>query len=501
MRVVIDYGLPSHKRHFQTLARDLRASGLEVVEVATYHHTKGYKFFTINNANHNEFTFLHGKYRNDQIGRLKYLISCVIDALHYSKSWAKNYKILKVRSLNMLVHALSECFSISVSNSAIENFMSSLSEEEKSELILILTKFISKTKPAEDNIRFVESLKSDIWIFTQIAFTQYSQSDYLSAASFLNIPTIYLPFSWDNFTTKGRLSVLPDHILTWNKQQINELLFHDINYSKVNVEAIGSFRFNTFPSFGLLRKNNNKIKSLNILYLGSSDLINDNEDRFIISWYSALRQSKYHLLKTANVIVRPHPRNASRIQKKLCQLGLDASVLMPDGISDTDSLNQLLSNADVVVASNTSAELEAALSGHVIFTVCSDYYNSDLKNTYHFNHLSDEKKGIKIISDDFEAHFYQIQNYIENPDIYNEKVKNFVSEFIFGSVVSKKAHDKLLDYIDKNILLKNYSTADVKNNNIFNIDNVINYFGRTLFDRYDSRLNKFFLRYLYLLYR
>jgi hypothetical protein len=453
MKIVIDYGVPGHRRHFERLSASLAAREIEVTEVASYYHTLGYSYFEITGATHNDFALLHGKYDSRPVGHLRYLLRCLVDALHYHQEWANNFSFLRERAVNMLVHALNVVGGVEVNRDSVCNELGSLSKTKVSSIINFLTEIDSRIPASPATVNFVRSYSADVWVFTQLVFTQYAQSDYLLAAKQLGIPTVYTPFSWDNLTTKGRLSIAPDHFLAWNQNQLRELSFHGFDVNSLNAKSIGSFRFEVNQASGFEPLTASGKRKVRILYLGSSNLVSLAEEDFFVRWYESIRSASDSRLSSALITLRPHPRNYQRFLNNIGAVSEGISVSKPTGINDTQSLNKLLRECDLVVASNTSAELEAAMAGHVIFTVVGANSNRELRQTFHFQHLSDEKSGIKILAEDLDTHVCQLVSCLDEPARYTGKAQRFVESFIFGGDMTCSVEDKFLRYLP-NILHK-----------------------------------------------
>lgn len=463
MRTVIDYCLPHHKRHFQKLAIYLRDNGHEVIETSTYYHRKQYNYFTIEDANHTEYMTLHGKYENSDKGRFSYFLRCLIDYCHYQESWANGFVVLRNRSYNSLKHA---GYIANLPAKAVQNITDEIKSHSSSDINkikLALCRLDRALGYGSFTKQHVDFYSADTWIFTQLPFTQYCQTDYLRACKDSGLTTVYIPFSWDNLSTKGFLHDSPDAVFTWNKVQIKELESHDLceNYKAA---AVGSPRFSEYiKERRSFQRKISRNKILRIIYMCSSNLISTNEHLFINQWISSIRSSKHEILENAEIYIRPHPKFESDIKENIPE-SKDVYISSGNSVSDSGSLITMLKSMDVVVATNTSAELEAALAGHVVFTILKTDFLPGISGTKHFQHLADPGEGIKIIANTFEEHINQILSYIDDATVHDQKSIKFCESFIYGGDMTITPEERIREFIGSATDSRNTNSKNSINN-------------------------------------
>lgn len=72
------------------------------------------------------------------------------------------------------------------------------------------------------------------------------------AARQLGIPTATFIFSWDNITSKGRITAPFDHFLVWSNHMRDELLQYYPEYPAENVHVVGTPQFDPYADDSLL---------------------------------------------------------------------------------------------------------------------------------------------------------------------------------------------------------------------------------------------------------
>ena len=107
-------------------------------------------------------------------------------------------------------------------------------------------------------------------------------------------------------------------------------------------------------------------------------------------WLAAVRASADERVRTAEVVVRPHPASP-RWEDWTPPDGVRLS--LPGAKIETARLSQLLVDADAVVALNTSAEIEAAITGTPVLTFRAGDDARGQEGSLHFRYLLEEHGG------------------------------------------------------------------------------------------------------------
>jgi hypothetical protein len=120
-------------------------------------------------------------------------------------------------------------------------------------------------------------------------------------------------------------------------------------------------------------------------------------------WLEAVRRSDDPAVRDARVRVRPHPGEGPwRTWEPPPDDPLVSVERWPR--HERDRLAPLLAAADVVVALNTSAELEAAIVGRPVVTFRAGSGAPGQEGSVHFRYLLEEEGGFVIDSQDLDEH-------------------------------------------------------------------------------------------------
>ncbi len=279
------------------------------------------------------------------------------------------------------------------------------------------------------------------------------QSDFVKSARARGVPVWLLLFSWDNLSTKGALHVAPDRLFVWNARQVREA--EELHgYPPDRVTVVGAPRFDEFFTLRTVVSRARFFAPLQldtarptILYLCSSRFIAADEPSFIRTWLTMIRESGAEELRRCNVIVRPHPdvafepvgRNSETVTwDELPQamgwvhrpFGDAQAVVLRTTYGTPQAFYECLHHADVVVALNTSAELEAGIVGRPVLTVLASGAAADGQaHTLHFNYLLQEQGGFVRYSPDLSTHERHLLDVLSAPRA-DDRIRAFVLEFL-----------------------------------------------------------------------
>lgn len=277
------------------------------------------------------------------------------------------------------------------------------------------------------------------------------QSDVVKSARARGIPVWMLLFSWDNLSSKGALHVAPDLLFVWNERQRAEAAeLHD--YPPDRVVVVGAPRFDEF--FALRPKASRDAfhrplrldpSRPTLLYVCSSRFIAERELPFVRSWLRAVRSAP-EPLRSANVIVRPHPDivldedspvesvtwNELPMATGWVQRPFDdpGAVVLRTTYATPQAFFECLHHAAAVVGLNTSAELEAGIAGRPVLTLLSREEGADgQSNTLHFDYLLREHGGFVACAETMASHVEALrQTLVEPPDA--AAITGFISAFL-----------------------------------------------------------------------
>ena len=161
----------------------------------------------------------------------------------------------------------------------------------------------------------VKRERPDVLLVTPLVDIGSDQVDYVKAARRLGIRSALPVLSWDNLTNKGLIRVQPDEVYVWNEAQKAEAVsMHGADPDHVIVTGAMVYDqwFARRPSSTrdefCARVGLDPARPI-LLYLCSSPFIAPDEVVFIEQWIAAIRAAPDARVRTAGILIRPHPEN------------------------------------------------------------------------------------------------------------------------------------------------------------------------------------------------
>lgn len=313
---------------------------------------------------------------------------------------------------------------------------------------------------------FIAHIKPDVVAVTPLIDFSSTQVDYVKSARALGIPSVHCVASWDNLTNKGIVLIEPDRMLLWNEMQRQEAVaLHGVPPNKVVVTGAQLFDdwFSRKPSRD--RTQFCKVVGLDtarpfILYTCSSVFIARHESEFFKRWLRGLRSSRNDRLRTAGVLVRPHPGSTkyhSQWDDPEIREAANVAVYPRHGgypVTDAarDDYFDSLFHCAGVVGINTSAMLEAGIVGKRCYSVLDSEIAESQEGMLHFAHLT--RGGFLRTAHSFEEHFEQLAGSFGEQANSDEQLRSFVGEFLRPHGIAKPATPIVVDAIEAASLLK-----------------------------------------------
>jgi hypothetical protein len=132
------------------------------------------------------------------------------------------------------------------------------------------------------------------------------------AARSLNIPTATFIFSWDNITSKGRITAPFDHYLVWSQLMHDELVRYYPHVPKENIHVVGTPQFEPYGSANGLQSREAFLRSIGadparpLICFSGGDVFSHPEDpehlRILMQHIQAGR-----IKRNPQVLLRPGP--------------------------------------------------------------------------------------------------------------------------------------------------------------------------------------------------
>ena len=282
-------------------------------------------------------------------------------------------------------------------------------------------------------------LQPDVLLVTPLLYFGSRQVDYVRAAKARGIRSVLAVGSWDHLTTKGLTHELPDRIVVWNELQRTEAVeLHGARPEQVTVTGAQAYDhwFATTPSttreafcahVGLPPERRY------LLYLCSSPFIAPEEVQVVRRWIRAIRSSRCERLRTAGIVVRPHPQNAAQwANVDLSEFG-DAVIYPraganPIGLDARSEYYDSMFHSHAVVGVNTSALIESGIVGRLVYSFRVPELADTQEGTLHFRHL--KREGLLSLADTLDEHVAQIERSFESTEADQQRVRGFTQLFV-----------------------------------------------------------------------
>jgi FkbM family methyltransferase len=288
---------------------------------------------------------------------------------------------------------------------------------------------------------YLEAHAPDLLVLTPLIEPGAPQAEYVRSARARGIRTALCVASWDNLTNKGLIHGPVDLVTVWNEMMQREAVeLHGIPADRVVVTGAQPFDhwFDWQPS--TTRQEFCAQVGLPpdqpfILYLCSSRFIAPEEASFVRSWVEQIRQAASPALRTAGVLIRPHPQNADQWTRTDLTSFDGVAVWPPQGQAPADAQSRAdyfdsIHHSAAVVAVNTTAEIESAIVGRRVFTMMAPEFRETQEGTLHFAHLRSVNGGLLHVAGDFTEHLSQLDEALRNPNTADERCRRFVEAFV-----------------------------------------------------------------------
>jgi len=321
-------------------------------------------------------------------------------------------------------------------------------------------RFLERCIPVGEEIdRFVGGQQPDLVLFSPLIEPGTPQMEYVRAARARGIRTVLCVGSWDNLTNKGRIHGPMDLVTVWNEEMKREAVeLHDVPPDRVAVTGAQLFDhwFDWKPSrsreafcahVGL------EPGQPYLLYLCSSRFIAPDEHAFIRKWFRELRGSLSPALRSAGVLVRPHPQNEEQWRHFDAQ-GLENFAVYPRGgampVDDSSKADYFDSiyHSVAVVGVNTTAQIESAIVGRQVYTILAPEFRDTQEGTIHFHHLVHAGGGLVHVATDFAEHHAQLDAALRDGGGDDGRCRRFVEAFVRPHGVDVASTPKLVEAIE-----------------------------------------------------
>src|SRR5688500_10126869 len=304
-------------------------------------------------------------------------------------------------------------------------------------------------------------IQPDLMLLTPLLYFRSHQVDHIRSARELGIKSILGVGSWDHLTTKGLIHEVPDRVLVWNEaQKLEAVELHAVPAECVLVTGAQAYDhwFATQPSVDrdrFCRQVQLDSARPFLLYLCSSPFIAPQEVGFVRRWIAAIRNGTDERLRTAGVLVRPHPQNWRQWQDVDLAAEFENVAFWPKtgvnpigGAARSDYFDSIY-HAEAVVGVNTSAMIESGIIGRPVYTVEADEFAATQEGTLHFQHLKNVEGGLVQQAATLEAHVGQLSRLLAGDGSERHRARGFIQAFIRPHGLDVAATPRVVDEIER----------------------------------------------------
>jgi hypothetical protein len=315
--------------------------------------------------------------------------------------------------------------------------------------------------PPPEIVETMSQIAPDLLLLTPLLYFRSHQVDHVRCARQLGIKSIVGIGSWDHLTTKGLIHEVPDRVLVWNEAQKQEAMdLHGVPADRVVVTGSQAYDhwFATKPSIDretfCARVGLDASRPV-LLYLCSSMFIAPYEVGFVRQWITAIRNSSDPWLRSAGLLVRPHPQNSEQWRNVDLSAEFENVALWPKvgvnpigGGARHDYFDSMYF-AKAVIGVNTSGMIESGIVGRPVFAVQVPEFQATQDGTLHFQHLKNVEGGLLHLSADLDTHVGQLSQSRVDEDAGQKKLQGFVQAFVRPHGLDVPATPRLVSEIEQ----------------------------------------------------
>ena len=323
--------------------------------------------------------------------------------------------------------------------------------------LVVFLRAVERALPWQPEIDGVmREYQPDLVVVTPMLDLGSRQIDVLRSARAFGARTVLSIGSWDHLSSKGRISELPDRVLVWNETQVREAVeLHDVPPERLVVVGAQCYDqwFNRVPTrtreqfCGMLKLPADRpflLYACSALYPHTP-----TEARFVRRWIEEIRASDDPLLRTAAILVRPHPTRVEEWNEVDLSDLSDVTVygsLPVDERSKEDYFESLYYSA-AMAALNTSAFIEAAIVGRPVHTIVVPEFSERQEGTIHFHYLTSVGGGVLRVARSFGEHRTQLAASLREPVAPNLNT-SFVAAFVRPLGLDRSATDAFVAAVE-----------------------------------------------------
>jgi hypothetical protein len=266
---------------------------------------------------------------------------------------------------------------------------------------------------------YIAARRPDVLLLAPHLFPGSRDGEYIEAAHAVGVPSAICVASWDNLSSKQLIRGVPDAVMVWNEIQRREAIeLHGIPAGRVIVTGAQCydhwFSWRARPREDFCRRVGLDPRRPFLLYVGGALFPADiTEPEFVRGWIARVRASEDAELRTAGILIRPHPKRGDE-WRDVDLTEVDAVAVWPPGgrmpvaEQDRQDFYDSIHHSAGVVGVNTSAMIEAGIVGRPVHTLYVPEFSGSQQGTLHFRYLMEAGGGLLRVAHDFDDHLRQL---------------------------------------------------------------------------------------------
>lgn len=282
--------------------------------------------------------------------------------------------------------------------------------------LIALLHVVERALPRQAELdALIREHRPDVVLLTPLLRLGSSQIEVLRSARAAGVRTGLCVASWDHLSSKSRMGELPDRVFVWNETQKRESVeLHRIDPNRVSVTGAQCYDqwFTRTPT----RTREQFCSMLKlpvdrpfVLYACSAlSPEAPTEAGFVRRWIEAIRASDDPVLRTAAVLIRPHPQRLAEWNETDLSDLPDVTLYGSHPLDEQskDDYFDSLYHCSAVVGLLTSVFLEASILGKPVHTVILPEFYDRQQSLFHFDYLL--AGGLLRHARSFEEHLGQL---------------------------------------------------------------------------------------------
>jgi hypothetical protein len=311
--------------------------------------------------------------------------------------------------------------------------------------------------------RLVRANEPDVVLVVPHLMPSSTDAQYARSAAATGVPTGICVPSWDNLSSKQLLRVVPDLVTVWNDVQKEEAVtLHGVPEERIVTTGAQCFDhwfgWPPRPREQFCARVGLDPARPYLLYAGGSLFPAAlTEPEWCLSWIRAVRASQEPALRTAGILVRPHPHRNPEWHDRAREFEeLDDVVIWPPTVvmpveeqTRADYFDSIYHSA-VVFGINTSAMIEAGIIGRAVHTVTVPEFAASQSGVLHYRYLREVGGGLVQVSETLEENVRRLEDAVAGRDTEGEEAaRRFTQIFVRPQGVQVPATPVFVDAVEE----------------------------------------------------